>query len=120
MNYIEIKNILENINDPVEKLEMVMDFGKNLKPSPENVQCKEITGCMSLVKICRDGNNFYGFADSSLVRGVVAIILSMVDGKTPEQIRKLNIRKEFESLNISLGAGRMNGVNSILGFLENL
>lgn len=120
MKYLDIKNILLSISDPVEKLEMVMDFGKNLNPIPPTAKCVEISGCVSMVKICRQDNNFYGFADASLVRGIVAIIISMVDEKTPDEIKKINMRQEFTQLNINLGAGRMNGLNSILGFLENL
>ncbi|MBN1325095.1 MAG: SufE family protein [Alphaproteobacteria bacterium] len=120
MNYSEIKNILISISDPVEKLEMVMDFGKRLSDVPQGSECTEISGCMSFVKICRIGNKFYGIADSLMVRGIVFIIISMVDGKSPEEIKKINTSKEFMELNINLGAGRMNGINSILGFLDNL
>jgi cysteine desulfuration protein SufE len=73
-----------------------------------------------VVRICRDGDDFYGWADSALVRGVVAIILSMVNGKTPAQIREMNLGGEFARLGINLGAGRMNGVNSMIRFLQNL
>lgn len=120
MKYAEIKNILTSISDPVLKLETVMDFGKQIERVPETAVCKEILGCASRVEICRDKNNFYGTADSALVRGVVAIIISMVDGKTPDEIRKFNLWDEFESLDINLGAGRLNGVSSMIDYLQNL
>lgn len=120
MNYEDAKKLLLSISDPVERLELVMEYGKLLSPIPETAVCTEISGCMSLVKICRKDNEFYGMADSSLVRGIVSIIISMVDGKTPAEIKKMDIYKEFMELDINLGAGRMNGVNSILGFLNNL
>ena len=120
MNYTEIKSLLLSMADPVEKLEMVMDLGKQIPAVPDTAPCTEISGCASRVQICRQGNNFYGWADSALVRGIVAIIISAIDGKTPVEIKKIDLRAEFASLDINLGAGRMNGVNSILGFLENL
>lgn len=120
MNYIDIKNILSNITDPVEKLEFVMDFGKNLSVVPDSSECTEISGCTSLVKICRNSDKFYAQADSNLVRGIVAIILAMIDGKSLEQIKKMDLHKEFFDLNLNLGAARVNGVNSILGFLQNI
>ena len=120
MNYSEIKNILSLISDPIEKLEMVMEFGKQIKDIPQSAQCTEISGCASFVKICRENNRFYGYADSVMVRGIVAIITAMVDGKSADDIKQINIRDEFAGLGLNLGAGRMNGVNSILGFLENL
>lgn len=120
MNYAEIKNILLRISDPVDKLEMVMDMGKRLSPIPESAKCTEISGCASLVRVCVDGCSFYGTADSALVRGVVAIILSMVNGKMVEEIKTMDLHGEFASLQINLGAGRMNGVNSMISFLQNL
>ncbi|MBO7066440.1 MAG: SufE family protein [Alphaproteobacteria bacterium] len=120
MTFDEIKNILSVITDPVEKLELVMELGKDLPPAPKGAVCSEISGCASRVEICRRGNHFYGNADSALVCGIVAIMIGMVDGKTPEQIKKMNLQKMFVSLDLNLGAGRLNGVNSMIRFLNNL
>ncbi|MBR1379966.1 MAG: SufE family protein [Alphaproteobacteria bacterium] len=120
MNYIEIKKTLMAIDDPMLKLETVMDFGHTISDVPENATCTEIHGCASRVEICRLGNNFFGRADSHLVRGIVVIITAMVDGKTPDEIRQMDIGSEFASLNIAIGAGRVNGVNSMIRFLQNL
>ena len=120
MQYEQMKSILQMIEDPVEKLEMVMDFGAHMVPVPDNAKCNEIVGCASFVEICRVGNKFFGRADSGIVRGVVAILLAMVDGKSPEQIKKMNLAQEFSSLNIQLGAGRLSGLNSMISFLQNL
>lgn len=120
MTYEQIKQMLMITQDPVERLELVMDFGNHMESIPDNAVCSEISGCASMVKICRLNNNFYGMADSALVRGIVAILVAMVDGKTPEQIKKMDLLTEFSSLNLNLGAGRINGVNSMIGFLQNL
>ena len=120
MTFDEIKNILSAIDNPVARLEMVMDIGANLPVVPADAVCSEIRGCTSRVEICRVGNNFYARADSAIVRGIVAILISMVDGKTPDEIRKLDLSAMFSSLNLNLGAGRLNGVNSMILFLKNL
>jgi cysteine desulfuration protein SufE len=120
MEYAEIKNILLSLSDPVEKLETVMDFGKHLAPIPESAACTEISGCSSLVRLCNQQTQFYGWADSALVRGVVAIIISMVNGKTFQDIKEMDLASEFASLQINLGAGRMNGINSMIRFFKNL
>lgn len=120
MTYSEMKNILSIIDDPVQKLEMVMDFGAHLTPVPDSAVCTEITECASRIEICRAGNNFYGRADSAIVRGVVAIITAMVDGKSPDEIKKMDLSGMFNELNINLGAGRLNGINSMFRFLQNL
>lgn len=120
MNYQEMKNLLSAVADPVEKLEMVMDFGKCMPTVPEDAICTEIIGCASYAEICRKGNNFYGRADSALVRGIVAIITAMVDGKNPSEIKQMDLLGEFSSLNINLGSGRLGGLNSMIRFLQNL
>ena len=120
MTYVQMKNILLMLENPADKLDAVMDFGMQLQSVPAGASCHEIMGCSSHVEICRVGNNFYGVADSGLVRGIVAILIAMVDGKTPDEIKKMDLLGEFSSLNLSLGAGRLSGLNSMISFLQNL
>jgi sulfur transfer protein SufE len=120
MKYAEVKEVLFAISDPVERLEAVMDFGKQLAPIPDDADCHEISGCASRARICRKDGIFYGWADSALVRGIVAVIIMMVAGMTIDQIKEMDLAGEFASLRINLGAGRMNGVNSMIRFLQNL
>lgn len=120
MNYEQIKHSLSLIQNPIDKLEMVMDLGKKLTKVPDSAVCTEIMGCASFVQICRDGNRFYGVADSAMVRGIVAIILAMVDGKSIEEIKKLDMLTEFQSLNLNFGAARLNGIQSMVSFFNNL
>lgn len=120
MKYADIKNMLSAIDDATLKLELVMDLGNLLETVPENASCTEIIGCSSFVEICREGNRLYGRADSAIVRGIVAIFIAMLDGKTVDEIKQIDIAGEFNSLNLNLGAGRLNGVNSMIRFLQNL
>ena len=120
MTYDEMKKSLSLIESPVEKLEMVMDFGKGLQAIPATAKCNEIFGCASFVQICIDGDKFYGSADSAMVSGIVAIILAMVEGKSKEEIKKMDMLAEFNSLNLNFGASRLNGIQSIIRFFKNL
>ncbi len=120
MTYEQMKNLLQITDDATQKLELVMDFGAHMDSVPENAVCSEIVGCSSFVEICRVGNRFYGRADSALVRGIVAILVAMVDGKSADQIKEMNLVQEFAGLNLTLGAGRLNGLKSMIRFFENL
>ncbi len=112
MNYTQIKSLLTKIDDPVLKLETVMDLGRQLLQKPSGCVSTEISGCASRVEICYDGSRFYGDADSALVRGIVAIIIAMANDRVRD------IRGEFTSLNLNLGAGRINGVDSMVRYFE--
>lgn len=120
MNFTQVKSILLSIDDQVERLETVMGFGKLLGPVPENAKCTEIKGCSSSVSLCNVGNNFYGAADSLMVAGLVFIVISIVDGKSPAEIKEINILEELKSLEINMGTGRMMGLESMIHFLHNL
>lgn len=120
MNYLEIKRTLSLIEDPIDKLDMVMELGKNLVSVPDSAVCTEIVGCASFVQICRKDNRFYGVADSAMVRGIVAIMLAMVDGKSIEEIKNMDMAGEFSSLNLNFGSGRLNGIQSMINFFKNL
>ena len=102
MMYADMKSMLMMADDPAIRLEMVMDFGKNLSPVPDGASCTEILGCASFVQICRLGNHFYGVADSAIVRGIVAILIAMVDGRGADEIKKMDLAGEFASLNLNL------------------
>lgn len=120
MQYNDMKKILESLDNPVDKLEMLMDFGRGLESVPAGAECHEIVGCTSHVEICISNNKLYGIADSMIVRGIVALLLAMVDGKTPQQIKDMDLEKEFSALNLNLGSARLSGVNSMIRFLKNL
>lgn len=120
MNYNEIKKSIIQISDPVEKLEFVMELGQSLPKIPNNALAHEISGCASKVLIYKsDDNHFFASADSALVRGLVAILLSAIQGKSLPEIKKMNLFEKFNALNLNLGAGRLNGVSAIIEFLEN-
>lgn len=120
MNYNQMKNLLMTVDNPVERLELMMDFGRELQKIPDGADCVEILGCASFVQICQKNGDFYACADSDIVRGIVAIVLAMIDGKNIDEIKQMDIIAEFKSLNINLGAGRLNGLNSIADFFKKL
>ena len=120
MTYDAIKNALSLIENPVEKLEFVMDLGKSLDVVPDDAKCNEIFGCASFVQICEKEGTFYGRADSMMVRGIVAIILSMVNGKSVQEIKEMDLSGQFASLDLNFGAGRLNGIQSMISFFKNL
>lgn len=120
MTYKDMKNILMITENPVDKLETVIEFGRCLQSIPDGAKCTEIVGCSSFVQICHKDGRFYADADSAIVRGIVAILLAMIDGKSVQEIKNMNLFDEFKALNLNLGAARLNGVDSMIRFFANL
>ena len=119
MTYNELKQMIDAIDNPVERLEFVMGLGTDLETVPCTAECYDIAGCASAVQICIDNGRFYARADSALVRGLLVILLAMIDGKKIEQIKEMDLAEMFAQLNLNLGMGRMNGVNSMIRFFQN-
>jgi len=120
MNYAEIKSLLSQMDDPVDRLEFVMDLGMRLSSIPEGALCTEVRGCASRVQICKlpitdhqSPVTFYADADSVLVRGIVMILITMANDGVKD------LRSEFAALKLNLGAGRLNGVEGIIKVIRN-
>jgi sulfur transfer protein SufE len=113
MNYSEIKSLLNSTDNPVQKLEFLMDLGDSLPKIPDGKHGTEIRGCASRVEIFKDkNNNIYGFADSKLVSGIVTILIEM---------KKANVNlDDFWKLSLNLGSSRVNGATSMIAFLKAL
>ena len=112
MKYDEIKSLLQAIDDPVVKLEMLMDIGKTMPMIPHGKKGTEIKGCASRVEIWRGSDGkFYGAADSDLVKGIVAILIAIKEADAEFG--------EFAALNLGLGAGRLTGAAAMIEYLKN-
>ena len=85
-------SFLADNDDWSEKYLAIMEFGKTLRPLEENLKNNEnkIAGCQSRVWISLTLDNdivkIEGEADSRLVQGLLAIIIEIYNGKTPQQI----------------------------------
>jgi len=113
MQYDEIKSLLLSIDDPVLKLETLMDIGKTLSPIPEEKTGIEVKGCASRVEIYRsEDGQFYGTADSALVRGIVAILLAMKAAYADFS--------ELPALGLNLGAARLTGASAMIEYLKSI
>jgi cysteine desulfuration protein SufE len=80
------------VDDPQERLALVVDRAKKLPPLPpaERTDANRVRGCISvvwLVSDLRDGRcRFRGDAESPVVRGLVALLCEFFTGFTPQQI----------------------------------
>ncbi len=128
MNIEELKQTFDLLEDGEEKYSCVIELGKQLLPYPQDKKDDEhkIYGCSSNVwfNVKQDGEKYYfNFeSDALIVKGLLFIIKLLFDGKSGEEIRKINAMDFFDELGLksTLSNQRQVGLSSIISKIEGL
>jgi cysteine desulfuration protein SufE len=107
----------------------LIELGKKLPAMPDALKTEQtiVQGCMSqvwLVVVQGADGRFHLQADSDahIVRGLVAVLLLVFDGKTAAQIKATNMDEIFAKLGLGehLSPNRRNGFYSMVGRVKAL
>ena len=107
-------------DNPKQKYEQLLWYGKKLPEMAESAKTPEnkVSGCVSQVYITsklEDGKIFYqGDSDAQLVKGLVAFLITGLNGLTPTEI--ITLTPDFieeTGLQVSLTPSRANGFFNI-------
>ena len=109
-------------SDWEEKYQYLIELGQSLPPLPEadKTEAHKVQGCQSQVWITakQSGDKFFFSADSDafIVRGLEAVLLSLINGQTASFIRDLDIERIFKALGLEdhLSPTRRNGFFSMV------
>ena len=115
-----IKNIAEDFemfDNDLDKYEYIVDIGKTTTKIDSTLLKDEflISGCMSKVWLIPEFNNgkihFKGDSNSSIVKGLVHILVSIFNDLEPEEITNFDFDK-LETLKLEeiISPSRQNGV----------
>ena len=113
------------IDDPKERLSVVVDRARRLAPLPESERTEQnrVRGCVSIVwllgEIRDDRCHFRCDADSPLVKGLVALLCDFFSGATPTEISSSNA-DPLTALDLTrnLSPTRQNGLASALATIR--
>ncbi len=117
----ELVDEFDIFDDWMSRYEYVIDLGKQLPDFPEQWKTQEnkIQGCQSQVWLNMRLNNgkmdIDGISDAAIVSGLVAIVLRVYSGQTPNDI--LNAKPDFiKDIGFTdhLSPTRSNGLHSML------
>ena len=106
-----------------ERFHYVMDLGRALEPltAAEQSDDNKVRGCASQVWLVREQGDdrrlfFRGLSDSALVRGLIAILLRLYSGRTPDEVLAIDARAVFNQLDLpgNLTRQRSNGLFSLV------
>lgn len=115
----------ELLDDWEDRYRYVIELGRQLPPLPagEKSDHSKVRGCASQVWIVsqreQGGSSklkFAGESDSHIVQGLIAILLSLVNGKAAEEIATMDIEARFSKLGLRehLTPQRSNGLASMI------
>jgi cysteine desulfuration protein SufE len=119
----ELEAEFEMLGDWEERYRHVIDLGRTLSPlsDDERIDANKVRGCASqvwLVTRPEPGGQvvFRGDSDAHIVRGLVALVLRLYSGHSPEEILTFDAHKAFERLGLSgaLSSQRSNGLAAMV------
>ncbi len=128
----ELFEEFEHLPEWKDRCEFLIDLGFELPPFPEEARTEEnkVRGCQSNVWMIAqvdhstDPPRIYLMADSDamIVRGLIAVILAMYSGKTPQEILSTDAQAVFERLGLSrhLSTARKNGLAGMVQRIRQL
>lgn len=115
--------LLQQKLDWQTKYRLLMQLGKKLPPLPESLRKKEylIPGCESQAWLFhyQDPNNhkhyFVMDSEARIVKGLLAILLAMVNAQTSTELQSQKLEQDFDALGLRpyLSQSRSNGLNQM-------
>ena len=119
----ELAETFEFLGDWEERYRYVIDLGRALTPlaDAERSDANKVRGCASQVWLVMragaDGTlRFRGDSDAHIVRGLIAILMSLYSGRTAAEILAFDARGAFARLGLTgaLSRQRSNGLFSMV------
>ena len=119
----EIIDEFEAFEDWLERYQLIIEYANELKKNPmpaeDKIDRNKIDGCQSIVWFtCRLGDGklwLNGDSDALLVKGIVALLLSVLSGHTPKEILDADLYFiDRIGLREHLSPTRSNGVAAML------
>ena len=122
----DIRDNFELLEDWDDRYRYVIELGRTLTPMPdeEHSAANKVSGCASQVwlsrQVARDHGtpvlSYLGDSDAHIVRGLIAILLTLYSGRKAEDILATDAIKVFDDLGFRdhLTPQRSNGLRSMV------
>jgi cysteine desulfuration protein SufE len=127
MTIEEIRDNFALLEEWDDRYRYVIELGRTLDPMPEaeHSSANKVQGCASQVWLSKrldrnDANdpllNYLGDSDAHIVRGLIAILLTLYSGRTPQEILSTDAIKVFDEFGFRehLTPQRSNGLRAMV------
>lgn len=125
----DIVDIFELLGDWEQRYQYLTELGEKLPAMPAalKAEANKVRGCMSEVWVCacHDEHDpeiirYYGDCDTSIIKGVLAVLIQLASGKTVAEVEQLDVDELFSRLNLDehLSPNRHVGVYAIVDLMK--
>ena len=128
--YQRVSKNIESSASWQQKYREIMLLGKTLPPLADILKTDDalVQGCESKVwmfvefDLTENALVVIGDSDTRIVKGLLALILALYNGLTPEEVLNVNAYEEFEKLGLisHLSASRGNGIKAMVEKIQTL
>ncbi len=128
---MDIEELVESFSffdEWTDKYRYLIDLGRKLTPLDESLKIDafRVEGCQSQVWLVveRDPGSerlrFLADSDSAIVKGLIALLLTLYSNKTPEDILQADVEGVFSRIGLDnhLSPNRRNGFFSMVGRIK--
>lgn len=128
----EIDEIIDNfelLGDWDQRYQYLVEIGERLPAMPveHKTDANRVVECMSLVHVATQPDpdlperlRYMGDCDTAIIKGVVALLVGLFSGKTPDEIDALDVDGLFQGLQLEehLSPNRHVGVYAIVNKMK--
>lgn len=131
MSFDEIRENFALLDEWEDRYRYLIELGRDLAPLPDALKsdATKVRGCASQVWLVSrkrtddDGTvrmSFEGESDAHIVQGLIAVLLAIHDGQTPQEVLATNTDARFADLGLKehLTPQRSNGLASMIARLR--
>ena len=130
----ELFETFDELDDWEDRYEFILDIGRELPAMDSQIktEANKVHGCMSTVWLALEAVkneesgepsiNIVADSDSMIVKGLIVLLLSLYNGKTPQQAIAEDPQDFFKRLGLNqhLSPNRRNGLFSMVGRIREL
>ena len=132
MTIDDITTGFEFLGDWEQRFSYLLDLGKKLPPFPETdrIEGNKVHGCQSQVwlvahVVTNNGKmriEFQAVSDAHIVNGLIAILMTIYNGKTPAEMLAVDAQAIFDRLDLEqhLSPTRRNGLHAMMQRIQKL
>ena len=125
----DIVDIFELLEDWEQRYQYLIELGEKMPAMPGEYKTEhnKVKGCMSQVWVYAspdekhgDKLHYHGDCDTSIIKGVLAVLIQLANDKTANEIQQLDVDELFERLNLDehLSPNRHVGVFAIVELMK--